>query len=74
MVLLIGAITPLAEMVRSYQSANRNRNQNISLMQIPGRIAAQYLGSDQSFYYKYLAKHGNDQVLVPQEIINYLKK
>ncbi|HNY50676.1 MAG TPA: glycosyltransferase [Smithella sp.] len=74
LVLIIGAVTPLAEIARSYKSGNRHLNQNISLMQIPGRIAAQYLGSNRSFYYKYLAKHGNDQVWVPKEIIQYLKK
>jgi len=74
LVLIIGAVTPLAEIARSYKSGNRHLNQNISLMQIPGRIAAQYLGSNRSFYYKYLAKHGNDQVWVPKEIINHLKR
>ena len=72
--LILGSITPLSEIARSCKFSDHNLNPNISLMQIPHRIAAQYLGSDQTFYYKYLAPKGNAQALVPIGIINYLKK
>jgi hypothetical protein len=73
-VLILGTVTPLSEIARSCKFRDHNLNPNISLMQIPYRIAAQYLGGDQTFYYKYLAQKGNAQALAPIGITNYLKK
>lgn len=74
LILLIGTITPVSEIARSYKLSDHRFNRNTSLLQIPPGIAAQYFGGDQTFYYKYLAPKGYPGVMAASEITDYLKK
>lgn len=76
-ILILGAITPLWEIGRSFKLNDLRYGLNQGLMQThvhQSWISAQYLGSGESIYFKYLSKKTEERTAAPPAITNYLNK
>lgn len=76
-ILVIGAVTPLWEIGRSFKLSHLRYGLNRGLMQThihQSWMSAQYLGSGEAVYYKYLSRKTEAKTTAPPSITNYLKK